>query len=541
MTGAQPNPHQGGVDPSLAERFMRLFRGSQRTHGLLVPDGGIGSARTVDKPAGIAEFTAHLNGEVGLGICPATPEGLVFFAAIDVDNHNGATDHFGICEVVTKLGLPAIVTQTRRKGAHIYFFFPDGVQGSIVVPWLEGLAKHFLKFGNPVEVFPKQKILVGTNKGNWINLPYFSAEIGHRYAILETQPLGLDEFIEWAETNPATVPTNVTPTRTATDKEVIGTMNHSEAPPCIIRILEGGVEEGARSNAMFALGTYLRIREYEGDLVTALREWNKNLFSPKLADGQLTDAARRLAGGGYNYRCSDHPLCDTCDRPTCITREFGIHAKQEDIGTHKPVIITFKDLVKVLTNPPTYKLHVGPDEGEGWMINLETDELFIFMEVRKKVFDVTGTLIPKMKDSAWEKIVKALNTDRTEVPAPLDAKPTAAVEAAVMEFCRTAERPDAQGKPKFGSTKDLLMGRPVAMLDPDTKKPSVYFRSQDLELHLRRKRITSHKGRELWMVLSEMGCTYDEFKIDGAGVVAWAKPYTPFVTMFEAPKVEERF
>lgn len=530
-----------GVSKDLVLRFMRLFRGSELSYGVLIPDNGIGTARTYDKTAGVAEFTAHLEGTMGLGICPATPEGLVYFAAIDVDNHTGTTNHQGICETVEKLKLPAIVTQTRRKGAHVYFFFPDGVQGSVLVPYLEGLTKHFKKYGDPIEVFPKQRILVGANKGNWINLPYFNADEGHRFAILETQPISLEEFLDWAESNPATIPRATKPTRDSQDKEEIETMNHSEAPPCIQRIFSGGIEEGARNNAIFALGTYLRIRGYEGDLSTALRTWNRIYFSPKLQDSHISDAARRLAGGGYNYRCSDHPLCDMCNREVCVNRAFGVRAKKEDDGSTPAPIITFQGLLKVLTNPPSYKLKVGPEEGEPWLVNVETDELFSFVIVRRKVFDSTGVLVPKMKDSSWEKIVASMNADRREIPAPLDAKPTAAVESAVLEFCRTAERPAVDGTPKLGKPKDLLMGRPVVLLDKETKQANVYFRSQDLELHLRRKRITSHRGRELWMVLAEMGCTYDAVSIDGSEVIAWMKPYTPFITVFEAPKVEERF
>lgn len=520
-------------------RFMRLFRGSTLTHGALIPDGGIGRAQTYDRPAGEAEFASHLRGETGIGICPATPEGLVYFAAIDVDNHNGVTDHFAVCEMVAKLKLPAIVTQTRRKGAHVYFFFPEGVSGMLVVPWLQSLTKHFTKFGDPIEVFPKQRILTGKNKGNWLNLPYFNAIEGHRFAIIETQPIGLQEFVEWAEANPATVPP-LKATRGDDGAETLDTMSHSEAPPCIQTILSGGCEEGARNNAIFALGTYLRIRGYEGDIASALRHWNKQCISPPLAVGQLTEISRRLAGGTYNYRCSDNPLCGACDRPSCIVREFGVRAMAEDDGKTSSVI-AFHGLIKVLTNPPTYKLKVGPEDGVPMQVNVETDELFTFAIIRKKVFDTTGVLVPRMKDGAWEKILAEMNRGRHEVAAPLDAKPTAAVEAAVLEFCRAAERPGPNGKPNVGTPKDLLMGRPVAMLDSDTGLHGIYFRSQDLELHLRRKRITTHKGRELWMVLADMGCTYDEFKVDGAGILAWSKPYTAFTTTFDAPAIEERF
>ena len=66
----------------------------------------------MDSEAGEAEFLAHLRGKTGLGIVPATADGLVYFGAIDVDNHDGTivTDHLGICEEVAKLGIPGIVT-----------------------------------------------------------------------------------------------------------------------------------------------------------------------------------------------------------------------------------------------------------------------------------------------------------------------------------------------------------------------------------------------------------------------------------------------
>lgn len=520
-------------------RFMRLFRGSPRCHGRLEPDSGIGRASTVDSEAGEAEFLAHLRGKIGLGIVPATADGLVYFGAIDVDNHDGTivTDHLGICEEVAKLGIPGIVTQTRRKGAHIYFFFPQGAPGIDVVPWLESIAPNFKRFGDPIEVFPKQKILVGSNKGNWINLPYFDARRGHRFALMEGQRLTLEDFIEWAETHPATVPRREIPK----PKSKLEDLEHDDAPPCVQRILAEGVGEGSRDNAMFALGTYLRIREYAGDLREALDEWNRKLMRPRLSESRVSDAARRLAGGDYNYRCSDRPLCDLCDRPACQKRLFGIKAKL--VEEPRSAGIDFHGLTKILTDPPTYKLELGPSDGHGttYSISLDSSDLFNFGAVRLRVFDAAGVMVPKMKDSSWQKILKELNDSRREIQAPNDASPSAPVEAALVEFCRTAERPLPDGRPKFGVPKDLLLGRPVVLPDFDTAEPRVFFRGQDFELFLRRKKINNFKSRDIWMIVADRGCTYDELKVGDTPIIAWSKPYEPFVVSFDAPQLDERF
>jgi hypothetical protein len=513
----------------LARRFLRVFKGSELTHGVLTPDGGIGTAKTHDYPAVVKDVVAHFEGRAGLGICPATPEGLVYFAAIDVDNHDGPTDHMAVCAEVARLKLTAIVTQTRRKGAHIYFFFPQGENGGKVLAWLHSLTSYFMPFGDPIEVFPKQRILAGKNKGSWLNLPYFDVANGHRHGIIEGVPIGLEEFLEWAETHPCTVPT-IKAERTK-DVEDIETMSHAEAPPCIQELLKG-TPEGARSNALFAFGTYLRIRDWQGDIAEGMQHFNSLYLSPPMPIQHVRDAARRISLGSYGYKCQDHPLCDHCDKPTCVTREFGVASRRADATT-----IGFEGLIKVLTNPPTYQLRMG----ENCKVQLETDELFDFVVVRKRIFDTTGVLVPKLKSAAWEKMLSEMNTERVEVSAPNDAKPEAATESAVEEFCRTAERPGSDGLPRIGTPKDLLTGRPVAMRDPDTGELCVFFRSQDLEANLRRKRIMSHRGRELWMVLAAMGCNYDEFDLGGSTVVAWSKPFTPISVSIEPAKIEEMY
>lgn len=43
------------------------------------------------------------------------------------------------------------------------------------------------------------------------------------------------------------------------------------------------------------------------------------------------------------------------------------------------------------------------------------------------------------------------------------------------------------------------------------------------------------------MIVADRGCTYDELKVGDTPIIAWSKPYEPFVVSFDAPQLDERF
>lgn len=522
--------------------FAELFRGYSKARGVLKPDAAIGRASTEKVGPTAAHFEAHLRGEVGLGVTPTDETGHSYFAAIDIDAHEETknVDIITLEEKVREWQWPALVCQTRRHGAHVYLFFSEPVPTSTVRKLLTAWSKRLKEFGDPIEVFPKQNRVEeekgGT--GNWINLPYFDAENGHRYCLHEGQPLDLEEFVELATSRRITHETVRTLAHGPDSADL--PQDNEEAPPCVQKMLAEGITEGSRNNALFAVGTYF-IKRGMTDILPAMIAANQRMFDKPLPSGTVKDQVKRLDSGSYQYKCDDQPLCDMCDRKTCESRKWGVGipgaggppAGDDD----KPVPIAFQGLKKVLSDPPIYLLMYN-----GVEVQLQGAELMTFAKVRLALFNVVGELVPIMKPALWFKILKSLNATREDIAAPDDAKPWAAVEATLQSWLNPYQSVNASGEPeRQGSKEDLLRGIPTVMKDPDTGEWRVYFRGPDFQLVLQKSRINDYKGAELWNVLRKMSCMHERMRVGGNVLTVWSKKFNPFNIVFPVTAIKERF
>ena len=124
----------------------------------------------------------HLTGQGrGLLSSPVRPDdGTVRFAVDDIDVHK-PTDppiiHAEIAANIARLGLPLVLTRSKRNGAHLWLFFkekagfPAEKAQKLMTTYIQllGLSAH--KF----EVFPKQS-KGGSEYGSGVNLPYRGGE-----------------------------------------------------------------------------------------------------------------------------------------------------------------------------------------------------------------------------------------------------------------------------------------------------------------------------------------------------------------------------
>jgi hypothetical protein len=85
--------------PTLAERFMDLFRGFDGRHGRYEiqkqeSSGKLsGRAKTVDYAPTLADYEAHIEGKTGIGIIPLTQDNRVYFSALDIDVYGDKFSH----------------------------------------------------------------------------------------------------------------------------------------------------------------------------------------------------------------------------------------------------------------------------------------------------------------------------------------------------------------------------------------------------------------------------------------------------------------
>ncbi|WP_395495551.1 plasmid replication protein, CyRepA1 family [Acetobacter sp. KSO5] len=195
--------HKSNLSDS--ERMFRLFTGNPAGHGTYVAEASGATtsrqkveikktARTIKTAPTIDLWQQHLDGTRPLGIVPVMPDGTCYWAGIDIDKYDLV--HTDIVKALAERDLPGIVCRSKSGGAHILFFFSEPINAGKVKAKLKGVVAD-LGWPADTEVFPKQDI---PNIGNWLNMPYFDAEHGTRYAVLaDGRGMSLYQFLKVAE------------------------------------------------------------------------------------------------------------------------------------------------------------------------------------------------------------------------------------------------------------------------------------------------------------------------------------------------------
>ncbi len=192
---------------SEAERIFRLFEGNPAGHGEFIPDaiqkpGSTkvrGKTQTIrDMPPSQSLWEEHLSGKRGLGVIPVLERGVCRWACIDIDEYGGLY-HADLVKDLDKREWPGIVCRSKSGGAHIFFFFREPIKTEKVRAKLRSMAVALGQSAD-TEIFPKQSELAEGEIGNWLNMPYFDADRGTRYAVLaDSRGITLYQFLETAE------------------------------------------------------------------------------------------------------------------------------------------------------------------------------------------------------------------------------------------------------------------------------------------------------------------------------------------------------
>ena len=180
------------------------------------------------------------------------------------------------------------------------------------------------------EIFPKQiKLhLDRDDVGNFLNLPYFNAEEGLRYAIKDDGTSAtLDEFLELYEQYKQT-PEQIASLQVGSAKKEEPMM---DGPPCLQILASKKIGEGGRNNGLFNLGVYLR-KAYPDSWETEILTYNMQYLDPPLPLSEVNIVAKQLDRKEYAYKCSDAPINAYCNKTLCLTRKHGVGAAVQ--GSH---------------------------------------------------------------------------------------------------------------------------------------------------------------------------------------------------------------
>lgn len=497
------------MDHKIVARFMALFDGLDRAYGVYALDGvrsskgkEKGKARTVIGTVDESHWNNHLDGNVGLGIVPIRDNGTCNFGAIDVDEYNNGLDVEALSKKVTKLHLPLVVMRSKSGGAHLALFLKHPAPASAVRKALMDCAL-ILDFGGS-EIFPKQENLASKNDvGNWINMPYFDATRTTRYAILDGEPLSVEQFLDHAESMRVTE-AQLLDIHPPTDEVLEG------GPPCLQALARNGIPEGFRNETMFSFGVYAKLKFPEADeWKAAINTYNNNYFHPPLPYTEVAHIAKGLEKKDYYYKCKNPPLCNYCNKDLCLTREFGVG----DGGGDNPAIM-IDNITEITTEPRIYIVSVN-----GKRIQMNVAELTSQASFGKMCIEAMRNWPSPIKPRAWTLLINRHLKNADVIVAPEDASPSGQLAYLFEQFCTTR----AQARQK----EDLLMGKPW------TEDGRTYFRSNDFKTFLLQQKFNDMKIHEVYAAIrSRYSVIEKQFKLKGKGCRCWSVP--EFVQQAEA-------
>ena len=499
---------------SLVNDFANLFAGNLRSYGQWDPNTG--NMTTIKGEIPLEAYEAHLSGKMGLGIVPITDGATCAFGAIDIDKHETPEDidFKAVAAKILEYRLPLVMCRTKRGGAHLYLFGSEYLPAKLVQRML-GSWRDMLEIPHKTEIFPKQDNLVTSSGekalGNWINLCYFDAADGMRYAFDEHgERLTFELFVQYAQS------------KRVSTKELqdLAHQEHLEAPPCIQKMIHMGVESGARNDAMHNVVVYLKRARPDTFFDDAL-ELNRRMFDKPLGNMEAKKVIRSASRRDYLYKCAEEPCKSLCDRKTCVTREFGIstdEAKELDAHDSLPI---FSELVEYLSDPPRWGIHVN-----GRLIsNIPTVVLRDPNAMGTLIFEQLKINIPKITQDSWRKrILDPLVPTLRSVEVPKEASASGIIQSKFAEFVQKADL--SRDGNDTEDRKALTRNIPVVQVIEGQR--CVVFKGTAFSEFLKRNKAEVMTGMDLWTSLRrDCNAAHDKMRIPGGKVInVWYAPLT---------------
>ena len=521
-----------------AERLAALFAGSDRghgTHGDPVQQPGLlkweikTTARTIQEPATLDHWLAHLAGTRPLGIIPIRGDGSCKWGSIDVDQYDGNV--LDIIARVERANLPLVACRSKSGGLHLYAFMREWTQASVVLPALKHVAA-VLGLAN-TEVFPKQMQLAGPKDvGNWILCPFFGGDFGGKIrpqvGLKKTgAEMTLPEFLNAAESSLITASelaslraTRVrgapAPGLPAGSPPPDGAP-FSDGPPCLQHLVAAGLLGDGRKRALFHMGVYFKKAQPDG-WRGALERANQDHMTPPLPSDEVAGVVRSLGRRDYHYKCKEEPMVSHCDSLTCRSRRHGVGEGQ--------ALLVISGLSKLDTNPPIWFVDV-----EDRRIEATTEQLQNYQLFHRLCMDRLNRAYGAVKQADWFVMLGAAMHRVEMVEAPPEVGAAGQFAELLEDYLTNRARAE-----KF---EDLLSGRP--WLDEEGEKVAgaggrYYFRLKEFQAFLAREGAPREMTRG-WVTqrVKAMGGGHHFFNVKGRGCGVW---YVPSGALEPAPELD---
>ncbi len=436
-----------------------------------------GKAATYNQLVTDQLYVKHLKGEQALGIVPIKDDGTCSFAAIDIDEYE-SLDHK---ELYAKVGLTYWVCLTKSGGAHLYFFFEDGMPCSEARKKLADIAALL---GYPdVEVFPKQDALLieRGDVGNWINLPYFNAETTTRFAIDHAgEAIDFDTFVQQAlatrnrvaEFNSSSLPEPV-----------------PDGPPCLNALCSKGIGTGVRNDALFNIAVYARKKD-ENRWKEIVDEYNQKYINPPLSSDEVVQVIKSADRKNYEYTCTRAPIVNYCNATVCRTKKFGVGGE-----THLPDL---RGLTKLDTRPPIWFLDV-----DGTRMELKTDDLQSQIKFQKRCMETINRMPPGVNKVQWNTLIQTLLDDVHVIEVPQDESDEGLFYQHMLKYLT--------GRAQAQSREDVMKDKPYH------ENGHYWFTLGGLKKYLERQRFFSFGTNQIVKLIKDFGCTHTRWSVTNDG------------------------
>jgi hypothetical protein len=489
---------------SNAEKFAAIFDGLRQAYGTYRVERkqangkNVGKATVVQEPRTAAHWEAHLSGRgAGIGIIPINENNECKWGCIDIDQY--PLDHKALVERIRKLKLPLVVCRSKSGGAHMFLFVSDWLAAKDMQRILNQIAAAMGYGGS--EVFPKQVklFLERGDVGNFLNLPYFDAEGGLRYAFNDDGSAAtLDEFFVLYDTHVQTPEQALA--LTVEDKP---TALVPDGPPCLQTLAAQKISEGGRNNGLFSLGVYLR-KAYPDSWETELLSYNMMYVDPPLPLSEVNMVAKQLTKKEYAYRCKDAPIAAYCNAELCRTRKYGIGA-----AVSSSIVANLR---KYDSTPPIWFMDVN-----GEPLEIDTDGLMSQAVFQRACVEQLNHMPKTASKAQWEARINQLLKDMTETEGSVvevseDASIDGQFYEYLDEFCNTLQQAQTQD--------EIILRRPYK----DDAENRIYFRLKDFEAHLKKNKFFEYKSHKIAQRLRDRNGESTVLKVKGKAVRVWAIP-----------------
>ena len=487
------------------QKFSSIFDGLKLAYGTYKIEKqqangkNTGRAAIVREPRTTALWEGHLSGKGrGIGIIPINEDNKCVWGCVDVDQY--PLDHKVLVEKIRKLKLPLVVCRSKSGGAHCFLFATEWVDAKDMQATLQQISAA-LGYGGS-EIFPKQiKLhLDRDDVGNFLNLPYYDAEDGLRYAIKDDGTSAtIEEFFELYESYKQT-PEQLTALQVGDPEEVLPM---KDGPPCLQFLLKNKISEGGRNNGLFNIGVYLR-KAYPDSWESEILTYNLQYLEPPLPLSEVNIVAKQLEKKDYAYRCSDSPINAHCNKDLCQTRKHGIGAAIQGAA--------IANLRKYNSNPPVWFLDVN-----GEPVELDTEALMSQPAFQKCCMEQLNFMPRSVSKQVWEgRIGGLMNEMRDNESAIIDVAEDASISGQfydyLEEFCAHMQ--------KANDKEEILLKRPWT----DEETSMTFFRLKDFEAYLKRNKFFEYKLHKIAQRLRDMGAQSRMMKIKGRAVRVWEIP-----------------